>query len=250
MNRIAQGMVTLLLGAAALGSTVFSDLYLNYVKDLFQPFLILTGLMLVVLGVWIVVSDLRANFGADGGDTQDSHTGEDSGHDHSRAPWVAWLLVLPVISVFVIAPPALGAYSAAETTTSSPSDAESDEGGEFDELDDSSGPVQLEMQDFVSRAWTDEERQMSGLEIELTGFAAPNPDGEGWFLARLQMACCAADAVVNRVLITDEPEPEKDSWWTVRGTWDEPEGDIAEVREHRFTVTEMVEVENPPDPYE
>ncbi|MBB4932115.1 putative repeat protein (TIGR03943 family) [Lipingzhangella halophila] len=250
MNRIAQGLVTLLLGAAVLGSTVFSDLYLNYVKALFQPFLILTGLMLVVLGGWIVASDVRASLREDGGDAGPADTAGDEphGHDHSRAPRVAWLLVLPVISVFVIAPPALGAYSAAETTATSAGDTEGD--SNFDELDDSSGPIEMEVQDFVSRAWTDEERSMSGREIELTGFAVPNSEGEGWYLARLQMACCAADAVVNRVLITDEPEPEKDSWWTVRGTWDEPEGDIAEVRDHRFTVEEMTEVENPPDPYE
>ncbi len=248
MNRIAQGLVTLLLGAAALGCTLFSDLYLNYVQDLFRPFLILTGLMLVVLGGWIVAAEVRAGYRGDGAGAESEHADEKSrGHDHSRAPRVAWLLVLPVLSVFVIAPPALGAYSAAETTPSSPGEAEE---SDFGELDDRSGPIEMEMQDFVSRAWTDEERQMSGREIELTGFAVPNPDGQGWFLARLQMACCAADAIVNRVLITDEPEPPEDSWWTVRGTWDEPEGDISKVSEHGFTVAEMSEVTDPPDPYE
>ncbi|WP_046472396.1 TIGR03943 family putative permease subunit [Allosalinactinospora lopnorensis] len=245
MNRIAQGLVAVLLGAAVLGSAL-SGLYVNYVKALFQPFLVLTGIVLVGLGVWVVLADLRAGANEDGtGTGHDDHDGH--GHDHSRAPWVAWLLVLPAVSVFVIAPPALGSYSAAETTATS---AGSTRDSSLDELDGGPGPVEMKLQEFVMRAWTDENREMAGREIELTGFATPNPDGEGWYLARLQMACCAADAVVNRVLITDEPEPEEDSWWTVRGTWVEPEGDLESVQDHRFAVDEMTEVDNPPDPYE
>ena len=91
---------------------------------------------------------------------------------------------------------------------------------------------------------------LAGREVELTGFAVPTADGEGWYLARLQMACCAADAVVNKVVISGVPAPEADTWWKVRGTWIEPEGELSDVSEHGFEVVEMEEVTDPPDPYE
>jgi len=253
VNRIAQGLVLVLLGAAALGSSAFSELYLNYVQAAFRPFLIAAGLVLVVLGALVVAADLRA--AARGEDGEQGHDGHDHGHDHHGGPRVAWLLVLPVVAVFVVAPPALGAYTAAASGAAEAPDPSRVDLSEYRDdpfAEAGDGPVELQLQEFVSRAWTDEDRAMSGRTIELTGFVVPHPDGEdeGWYLARLQMACCAADAVVNRVLITDEPAPETDSWWTVRGTWDEPEGDLQSVRDHRFTVEEMHEVDNPPDPYE
>ncbi|GAA3748736.1 putative repeat protein (TIGR03943 family) [Spinactinospora alkalitolerans] len=249
MNRIAQGLLMVLLGAAALSCTLASDLYLNYVQPAFRPFLVGAGAVLLVLGVIAIVADMRAADG--GGREHDGHGDDGHGHDHARGPGVAWLLLLPVVAVFAVAPPALGAYSAATGAAAAPpAEADAAALGDLGTEAAAGEPVEMELQEFVMRAWTDEERAMAGREIELTGFAVPNPEGEGWYLARLQMACCAADAIVNRVLITDEPEPDKDSWWTVRGTWVEPEGDLQAVRDHRIEVETMSEVADPPDPYE
>ncbi|MFC3995966.1 TIGR03943 family putative permease subunit [Nocardiopsis sediminis] len=260
MNRIAQGMVLVLLGTAALTSTVFTDLYLNYVQAWFRPFLIASGVVLVALGLAVIVSELRLAVrgepGAEGGHGAPAD-GDHGGHDHATAPRVAWLLLLPVVSVFVIAPPALGAYTAENAASSAPPSSSSSSSGDFGDLGDpaSSAPVELKLQEFVMRAWTDEDRAMADRTIKLTGFVVPHPDGpdNGWYLARLQMACCAADAIVNRVLVTEFPgtePPEKDTWWTVQGTWQDPDGDLQSVRDHRFSVEDMTAVENPPDPYE
>ncbi|MBQ1083193.1 TIGR03943 family protein [Nocardiopsis sp. B62] len=281
MNRIAQGLTLVLLGAAALTSTVPTNLYLNWVKAGFGPFLIAAGVVMVLLGVLIIVAELRgeshaldeedavpedavttassdgsaprseldhatAEYGSGGGDGH--------GHDHSVAPRVAWLLLLPVIAVFVIAPPALGSYTVESTGGSSgPPPRDERAPSRFTDELSQAGPadvVPLDIQQFVMRAWIDEERELSGREVELTGFAVPAQDGDDWYLARLQMACCAADAVVNKILITDHPAPEADTWWTVRGTWVEPEGDLYDVSEHEITTTSVEEVTNPPDPYE
>ena len=277
MNRIAQGLTLVLLGAAALTSTVPTNLYLNWVKAGFGPFLIAAGAVMVLLGVLVVVAELRgenhaldeedavpegvAAAEAEGADRSElDHAaseyghGKGDGHDHSRAPGVAWLLLLPVIAVFVIAPPALGSYTV-ESTGGSSGPPPRDERGpsRFTDNLNEAAPgevVELDVQQFVMRAWIDEDREMSGREIELTGFAVPNTEGEGWYLARLQMACCAADAVVNKVLITDHPAPEADTWWRVRGTWVEPEGDLYEVSQHEISTSAVEEVTNPPDPYE
>nr|WP_246425206.1 TIGR03943 family protein [Streptomonospora nanhaiensis] len=256
-----------MLGAAALTSTLFTDLYLNYVQPGFRPFLIAAGAVLLALGALIVAGELRAVLRGEEAEPHAAQGGgahahgpahghghhDHGGHAHDRAPRVAWLLLLPVVAVFVVAPPALGAYTAESAGAAAPP-REVDSDQRFDGLGeaDASGTVEMELQDFVSRAWTDESRAMEGRTIRLTGFAVPHPDGEdeGWYLARLQMACCAADAIVNRVLITDEPAPPTDTWWEVEGTWQAPEGDLQSVRDHRFTVEQMTEVTNPPDPYE
>ncbi|PDP84473.1 TIGR03943 family protein [Glycomyces fuscus] len=255
MNRIAQGLTLVLLGAAALTSTVATDLYLNWVKAGFGPFLIAAGVVMAVLGVLVIVAELRGErtAAAASGEEHPDHSAEGHGHDHSRAPRVAWLLLLPVVAVFVVAPPALGAYTVETTAGSSAPPPEQARSGRFDDGLAEAGPgevVAMDIRQFVMRAWVDEERQLAGREVELTGFAVPDPEGEGWFLARLQMSCCAADAIVNKVHISNEPAPETDTWWTVRGTWVEPEGDIADVSQHEFEVLEMEEVSDPPSPYE
>ena len=281
MNRIAQGLTLVLLGAAALTATVPTDLYLNWVKAGFGPFLIAAGAVTVLLGVLVVVAELRgesqdpapahaAGAHADGGGHEAAerltsarehdravaaeYGGGGHGHDHSGAPKVAWLLLLPVVAVFVVAPPALGSYTV-ESTDASPGPPPEETGsGGFDDALAEVGPGEtapMAVQEFVMRAWIDEDREMAGREIELTGFAVPDEEGDGWYLARLQMACCAADAVVNRVEVVDDgPVPEADTWWTVRGTWDEPGGELSDVSEHRFLAEEREEVTDPPDPYE
>lgn len=281
MNRIAQGLTLVLLGAAALTSTVPTKLYLNWVKAGFGPFLIAAGVVMILLGVLVIVAELRgenraldeedavpegavaAEAQADGPvrselDHAASEYGngknDGHGHDHSRAPGVAWLLLLPVVAVFVIAPPALGAYTVESTGgPSAPPPRDEGTSSRFADNLSEAAPgdvVELDVQQFVMRAWIDDEREMSGREIEMTGFAVPNQDGEGWYLARLQMACCAADAVVNKILITDHPAPEADTWWKVRGTWVEPEGDLYDVSQHEISTSAVEEVTNPPDPYE
>ncbi|TQN31869.1 putative repeat protein (TIGR03943 family) [Haloactinospora alba] len=250
MNRIAQGLVLALLGTSVLSATVFSDLYLNYVQGLLKPFLVAAGVVLLALAAWVITADVRTAL-RPGGTADDPHTagGEAGCGDHGHAPRVAWLLLLPVVSVVVVAPPALGAYTAESSEPASPVSNEADD---FDDLGsgDTDGPVEMELSEFVSRAWTDTDREMAGRTIELTGFAVAGPENEEWYLARLEMACCAADAVVNRVLVTGQPAPEEDTWWTVRGTWEEPDGDLQSVRDHRFAVAEMTRVTDPPDPYE
>ncbi|WP_150240888.1 TIGR03943 family putative permease subunit [Nocardiopsis quinghaiensis] len=267
MNRIAQGLTLVLLGAAALTSTVATDLYLNWVKQSFGPFLIAAGVVMVVLGVLVIVAELRGEkeaaatggeagrAGGVGEEASGAHHGhaDGHGHDHSRAPGVAWLLLLPVLAVFVVAPPALGSYTVESTAGSTGPPPEQPRSGRFDDGLDEAAPdevVAMDVRQFVMRAWVDEERGMAGREIELTGFAVPASEGEGWYLARLQMACCAADAIVNKVRVLGEPAPETDTWWTARGTWVEPEGEISEVSEHEFEILEMEEVTDPPDPYE
>lgn len=56
----------------------------------------------------------------------------------------------------------------------------------------------------------------------MTGFVTHGDDGT-WYLTRLLVSCCAADASPYKVAIRDADAPAADTWVTVTGTW-HPEG--------------------------
>ncbi|QVQ54584.1 TIGR03943 family protein [Spiractinospora alimapuensis] len=269
MNRMAQGLLLVLVGVATLSVTLVGDQYVNYVKPFFFWMLMPSGVVLVLLGGGLVFAELRAARAEDraalgavpaGGATPAGHDhdpeGDDGhGHSHDHAPRSAWLLLLPVVVVFVVAPPALGSYSVSTTAGGGapPEAEESGYAGVSDLPDDANTPHEMSVQEFVMHAWMDEDRELEGQLVRLTGFAVPpegDDVGEGWYLARLQMACCAADAIVNKVLITNEPEPDPDTWFTVEGYWNPPDGELSDVSVHQFEVETIEDVDSPPDPYE
>ena len=90
-----------------------AEAYLRYVKESLQPFLIASGVVLVLLGLLSAWRDLdRGADNASGGAT-DGGVDDADGHDHVHgAPGVAWMLLLPVAAIFLVAPPALGADAA------------------------------------------------------------------------------------------------------------------------------------------
>jgi uncharacterized membrane protein YcgQ (UPF0703/DUF1980 family) len=72
-------------------------------------------------------------------------------------------------------------------------------------------------------------------------------DGEGFQLARYQIACCAADAapVVVRVVGIEGDPPPRDTWVTVTGSHRPGDRDVPEL-----AATSLVEIPEPDDPYE
>ena len=102
MRRETQNILLVLLGGALL-KLALTGTYLRYVKESLQPWLVVTGGVMVVLALVSIVRDIR------GGQAHaEEHAEEHSGHEHgtSRSPW---MLLLPVFAVFLISPPALGA---------------------------------------------------------------------------------------------------------------------------------------------
>ncbi|TXS35292.1 TIGR03943 family protein, partial [Streptomyces sp. uw30] len=79
-------------------------------------------------------------------------------------------------------------------------------------------PVQLTLAEFSSRAIYDSGRSLSGRTVRLTGFVTRDDDGT-WYVTRLLVACCAADATTSKVEIRGGQAPPVDAWVTVTGTW-------------------------------
>ncbi|MFY1651477.1 TIGR03943 family putative permease subunit [Solwaraspora sp. WMMB762] len=198
MNKQAQGVVLLLLGGAVVRASV-TDMYLRYVKEALQPFLIVAGLLLIAAAVMTLWHDLRRRSSpapavgvhAGHGHAVDDGPGDaaDDGHGHAHhEPRVGWLLILPVLGLLLVAPPALGSYAVAQAGTALSSEQAS---SDYPPLPDGD-PAEISVLDYASRAIFDEGRSLDGRDVRLTGFVTDGPDGEP-MLARIVLSCCAAD---------------------------------------------------------
>ncbi len=205
MNRQAQGVVLLLLGGAVLKATVFSDIYLRYVKESLQPFLIGAGALLVIAGVMAIVNDLRAPSGED-----------DHSHDHGdgkphHEPRIGWMLIAPVLGLLLVAPPALGAFAAGQSGSAVLQ--ESDLYPPLPEGD----PARISVLDYATRAIFDKGRSMKDAsggnrKVQVSGFLSGGPEGK--VLTRMMLSCCAADARPIKVGMSgDAPAGLADDLW-------------------------------------
>ncbi|MGW4287961.1 TIGR03943 family putative permease subunit [Streptomyces sp. NPDC004673] len=198
MKRPVQAALLVLSGLALLRVSLFSDLYLRYVKAGMRPLLIASGAVLLTLGLAEAWSWYR-------------RTRHDDNH---LPPRTAWLLFLPILSLALWAPPALGAYTAAreapKATTTQPQD--------FDPLPTTS-PLPLTLGDFTDRVREDHTKAIRTRTVQMTGFATPAAQGGGWYLTRLIINCCAADAQSVKVRVYGTQPPKPDTWVTVTGTW-------------------------------
>jgi uncharacterized repeat protein (TIGR03943 family) len=211
VNRQAQAVIMLLFGGAILRATL-TDQYLRYVKEGLRPFLLLAGGLLVAAAVMTLWYELRP---ARPGDTDDHD--EDDGHGHAHhEPRVGWLLILPVLGLLLVAPPALGSYAAGQAgTVLTAQNADSD----YPPLPPGD-PAPVSLLDYASRALFDSGKSLTGRNVALTGFVTPGPDGQP-MLARMVLTCCAADGRPIKVGLTGGTPVSvaADTWVTVIGTY-------------------------------
>lgn len=217
MTRELQGVVVGLLGVAvfrlALGTA-----YLNYVKESMKPWLLLAGAAMILLAVAIIIDAIRRPDSLEHG----LEAGVHGGHDHGQAPRTAWLLLLPIVTIILVAPPALGSFAADRDDANSISEPRR----ELPPLDPTD-PVPVFLSDYVTRAIWEGGASLEGRVVQLEGFVLPQDEGD-WLLARLQIACCAADAFASKVRPLGLPEEvlslPSDTWVQITGTW-QPDDD-------------------------
>lgn len=223
MNGQAQGVVLLLLGGAVLRATL-TDMHLRYVKPQLGPFLIGAGVLLLAAGAMTLIYELRreraataapqAGAGGAGHDDHDHAGHDDHGHGHA-GPRVGWLLLLPVLGLLLIAPPALGSYAAGQNGTALATERLS----AFAELP-AGDPAKITVLDYASRAVFDKGASLDGRRVELTGFLMPGRNGEQ-YLARIILACCAADGRPIKVGLSGNTPAGRpaDTWVRVIGKY-------------------------------
>ncbi|MYS91348.1 MULTISPECIES: TIGR03943 family putative permease subunit [Streptomyces] len=251
MRRYGPAVLLALVGAAVLRVSLFSDLYLRYVQAGLRPYLLVSGVVLVLLGVGVAVlvrtgGDQEVH-GEQGDHGDDGHPGEDlGGHPHGPAgPRVAWFLTLPAVALLLFPPPALGSYSAEREAAQRAARGV----GTFPALPAGS-PLDLTLGEFGSRAVYDSGRSLTGRTVRLTGFVTRDADGT-WYVTRLLVSCCAADAGTAKAEVRGAAAPPVDTWITVTGTW-HPEGGLGSAAAWPpvLDATSVRRVPQPDNPYE
>lgn len=240
MTRATQGLALAFLGAVVLRISL-TDEHLRYVKDWMQWPLIASGVLLMVMAVGPLLAPRE---GEDEGhdDGHDDGHGNDDGHGHG-VPSVTWLLLLPGLITFVIAPPALGSYLAERRDAAVP---DTPPAAVVAELP-AEGVVDLQLNDFLWRAKAVPET-IEGRTVRMIGFVSYD-DAGAWYLTRLSLRCCAADASAYRARVEASTTPPRDTWLEVTGTWvtgTGPDFDSPVTLE----ATSFEEIEAPVDTYQ
>ncbi|SEQ62012.1 TIGR03943 family protein [Lentzea xinjiangensis] len=234
MRRETQNILLILLGGALLKIS-FSGLYLRYVQKGLLPLLIAAGAIMIGLALFAIVRDIRRGQAVD-----DGH-----GHGHAHSSRSTWLMLLPVMAVFLISPPALGGdvvNSAADTNQTQRSR------NLLGELP-SGDVIPLSMTEFVTRTAWDESGTLDGRRVRLTGFLL-RAEGDT-FVARLAISCCAADARPLKVRLTgDVPALPDEQWVEVTGQVVPKSASEKNSWVPSFTVESFTPVAEPVEPYE
>ncbi|WP_432042270.1 TIGR03943 family putative permease subunit [Streptomyces cadmiisoli] len=229
MNRHAQAAVLFLLGASLLHAGA-TDLSLRYVKPGLRPLLLLSGVVLVAAAlatVWYERRNPQTPHREHGDqELRDQEPRDQELRDQEpshQEPWrpeaphheprVSWLLLLPVLALVLIAPPALGSYSAMRTGTAlqrPPALAPLPAGD----------PVRVGVTDYAARAVYEDGRSLRDRRVRITGFVALDRAGTP-YLVRMSLNCCAADGRPVKIGLTGRVPPvlRPDAWLEVTGTY-------------------------------
>jgi uncharacterized repeat protein (TIGR03943 family) len=239
VSRQTQGLLMAFLGAVLvrLGMT---DAYLRYVTTWMKWPLVVTGVVLLVLGLSVIVAVERHGRATekDAQGSGDAH--DEEGHGHG-VPLVTWLLVLPGLMVFVVSPPELGSYlaerRAGETVAAPEPEAVADLTG--------SGTASVDLLEFVWRA-QDGGQTLEGQVVSIDGFVSYD-EKDNWYVTKMTIACCAADATGYQVLVQGADRPPRDQWVRVTGTYVSGTGAVGTAP--AIAATEVEEIPEPTQTY-
>ncbi|WP_416964447.1 TIGR03943 family putative permease subunit [Streptomyces sp. Agncl-13] len=257
MRRYGSAVLLLLVGGAVLRISLFSELYLRYVQAALRPYLIVSGALLILLGLAAAVRGMRHRQHEEHDDHEEEEgeeeAGDEHGHSHSHShahggPRIAWLLTLPALALLLFPPPALGSYSASREEAQRAAQGV----GSFSALPAGS-PLDISVAQYSSRAIYDTGHSLKGRTLRMTGFVTHGSNGT-WYVTRLLVTCCAADATISKVEIRgDEADgaPQTDSWVTVTGTW-VPKGKLGTdgAWPPVLKAAQVKQVKEPADPYD
>lgn len=157
-----------------------------------------------------------------------------------------WLLLIPLLALILVAPPALGSYSAMRAGTAL------QEPYGYSNLP-ASDPLPVSLVDYAGRAVYDHGRSLDRRKVRITGFVALDTQGAP-YLVRMSLNCCAADAQPVKLALTGDIPPvlEPDTWLRVTGTYTPKQTrDPVNNRPIPYVrVIEAVPVPAPRDPYD
>jgi uncharacterized repeat protein (TIGR03943 family) len=205
MSREAENALLLLVGIATAMITI-GGAYTRYVKASLLPWLTVTAVILIGLALVSMAADIRR-----GSPPDDDHS------DHSHRGSIAWLLLVPIVVLIFITPPALRPGAAAAKVTAVSTEVLR---RPFPALPEGRAP-EVSVPDVMIRAAQDTAGTLNDRLITVIGFTLPEADGVD--LGRVVIICCAADAQLARIHLRGPTAaalgkyPEQ-TWLKVEGT--------------------------------
>jgi putative membrane protein len=205
MSREAENALLLLVGVATAMITT-GGAYTRYVKASLLPWLTVTAVIVIGLALVSIVADIRRGSAPD-----DDHGG------HSHRGSVAWLLLVPVVVLIFVTPPALRPGAAAPKVTAVSTEVLR---RPFPALPDGRAP-EVSIPDVLIRAAHDTAGTLNDRLITVIGFTLAETDGVD--LGRVVIICCAADAQLARIHLRGPAAAElrnypEETWLRVEGT--------------------------------
>lgn len=205
MSREAENALLLLVGVATAMITI-GGAYTRYVKASLLPWLAVTAVIVIALALVSMAADIRRG------------SAPDDGHDgHSHRASIAWLLLVPIVVLIFVTPPALRPGAAAPKVTAMSTEVLR---RPFPALPDGRAP-EVSVPDVMIRAAQDTAGTLNDRLITVIGFTLRETDGVD--LGRVMIICCAADAQLARIHLRGPATsalrgyPEE-TWLRVEGT--------------------------------
>ena len=236
MKRETQNALLLLLGLGV-GVMVVKGAYLHYVKPSLLPWLVIAAGGLVVLALACIVRDIRK------GGTE-VHADVEGGHRHSGS--MAWLLLVPLVLIAFVIPPPIEASGATPVAAASRPHPRG-----FPPLPAGRAPA-VAVPEVVMRAATDSGGSLNNRLVTITGFTMK--DGDGVYLGRVVIVCCAADAQLAKLHLSGPGAaiaagyPE-DTWLRIEATLVPGSATAATRFVPTMTVTAVTKVDKPANTY-
>jgi len=220
-RRESHAVILLLAGGTLLRIAISGD-FQRYVKVGLRPYLLVSGAVIVTLALlsllqslpkaplimWLVAHSTACR----PPDPMIDEDGHAHSHGHGRFD-VGWLLVVPMAVLLFVGPPAIGAFAASRSGTALTAAPDSP----YPPIP-AGDPVTMSVIDFASRAVFDSTHSLAGRHVALTGFLTKAPGG-GFYLTRMVVTCCAADAQPIKVGLsgTLPSGAGSDAWVAVTG---------------------------------
>lgn len=212
MSRESENIMLLMIGLAT-GMITVTGAFVRYVKPALEPWLYLTAAVLIGLALVAIIGDLRRP--AASSDHDHDHGHDDGGHSHANG--AVWLLLIPVVVLIFVTPPALRPQASVPSISAVSADSMR---RAFPPLPPGRAP-EVSVPDLMIRGVQDSAGTLDGRLITVVGFTLR--DGDAVDLGRFSVLCCAADARLARVRLggsgaaeaADLPEH---SWVRVEGT--------------------------------
>lgn len=236
MSREAENALLLLVGIATAMITI-GGAYTRYVKVSLLPWLAVTAVIVIGLALVSIAADIRHGAAPD-----DDH----GGHSHSGS--IAWLLLVPIIVLIFVVPPALRPSAAAPKVTAVSTEVLR---RPFPALPEGRAP-EVSVPEVMIRAAQDTAGTLNNRLITVIGFTLPQAGGVD--LGRVTIICCAADGQLARIHLrgpkaADLKNYPEETWLRVEGivTSDAANGDSTSIP--TLQVNSAIRIEAPANTY-